>query len=168
MEKSMMNCPLLVSNFHTPRIIWSQSDLTIVVRILLIDVHHYYLRVESDYLLFSTTVNDKNYYLTLHLFGPVIAEKTVHNNFGREIKISLTKGLKWFQWLRLISSKEKDPLITYDLNYICEKKYIKKNFFIKGSVNNIKQQYDKMYIRPPTDDESESESDEELDFLKYA
>lgn len=122
MEKSpeMMGCPLLISNFHTPRIIWCQSDLTVVIRILLIDVHHYYLRVESDYLLFrylhitsnkkyimefnltkpkilfycSTTVNNKNYYLTLHLFGPVIAEKTVHKNFGREIKISLTKGLK--------------------------------------------------------------------------
>lgn len=115
-----MSCPLLVSNFFIPRIIWCQSDITVIVRILLIDVRRYYLRVESNclcfrylhvknhiyhgmqpnkpLLYFSTTVNDKHYYLILHLFGPVKAEKTVHKNLGREIKICLTKELKCIQY----------------------------------------------------------------------
>lgn len=42
----------------------------------------------------STETSDKKYSLVLYLFGPVISEKTVHKNTGREIKIYLTKALK--------------------------------------------------------------------------
>lgn len=46
------------------------------------------------YIVFSTTVNSKNYYIYLYLFGTVIAEKTVHINLEREIKITLIKAHK--------------------------------------------------------------------------
>lgn len=42
----------------------------------------------------STKTNGKEYYLLLPLFGSVVAERTVHKNVGREIKIYLVKGLK--------------------------------------------------------------------------
>ncbi|XP_011136667.1 putative ATP-dependent RNA helicase TDRD12 isoform X2 [Harpegnathos saltator] len=164
-----MSCPRLVSNFCTPKVIWSQSDLTVIIRVILIDVADYYLRVEDNYLYFSTVTNGKSYYLILQLFGAVIAEKTLHKNVGREIKIYLTKGLKWFQWLRLIVSKEKDPLIAYDLDSISEKEYVKKNLLVCGTVEEIKCRYNKTYIRPPIDEESDSDDyDEDLDLLGYA
>jgi hypothetical protein len=47
-----MSCPLLVSDYNVPRIQWYQTDLTIIIRIQLIDICDYYLRVEDDHLLF--------------------------------------------------------------------------------------------------------------------
>lgn len=47
-----MICPQLVSNHRTPKIIWYQTDLTVIIRIPLIDVSDYYLRVEDTHLLF--------------------------------------------------------------------------------------------------------------------
>lgn len=47
-----MNCPQLVSEYNTPKISWFQTDLTVTIRIQLIDVPNYYLRVEDDHLLF--------------------------------------------------------------------------------------------------------------------
>ncbi|XP_014479335.1 PREDICTED: putative ATP-dependent RNA helicase TDRD12 [Dinoponera quadriceps] len=165
-----MNCPpRLISKCYTPKVLWSQSDLIVTIRILLIDVSDYYLRVESDHLLFSTITNGKKYYLILYLFGPVIAEKTVHKNIEREIKIYLTKEFKWFKWLRLIRSKEKDIFITYDVNCISETNHFQKNYCTYGNVENIKRRYNIQYIRPPLVDEEDSDTDDEnLDFLRYA
>lgn len=47
-----MNCPKLVSKYFTPKIIWYQTDTTVIVRILLQDIKEYFLRVKYDYLLF--------------------------------------------------------------------------------------------------------------------
>ncbi|EGI60270.1 hypothetical protein G5I_11452, partial [Acromyrmex echinatior] len=115
-----MNCPELVSDYRNPTIKWYQTDLSVVISIQLIDVSDYYLRIENGCLQFSTEINDKKYYLILYLFGAVVAEKTVHKNLVREIKIYLLKALKWYPWLRLIKSKEKNPLISYDSERIEE------------------------------------------------
>ncbi|KYM99647.1 hypothetical protein ALC62_09563 [Cyphomyrmex costatus] len=123
-----MNCPELVSKYCNPTIKWYQTDLTVVISIQLTDVSDYYLRVENDCLQFSTEINSKKYYLILYLFGSVIAEKTVHKNIVREIKIYLIKALKWFPWLRLIKSKERNPLISYDPEHIQETEPIRKDY----------------------------------------
>lgn len=48
-----MECPALVANVNTPKLMWYQTDTTVVIRILLTDVVNYYLRVENDHLLFK-------------------------------------------------------------------------------------------------------------------
>ncbi|XP_029161501.1 putative ATP-dependent RNA helicase TDRD12 [Nylanderia fulva] len=158
-----MNCPQLVNKYSIPKIIWYQTDLTVTIRIQLIDVSNYYLRVEDNHLLFSTKTNDKKYYLVLYLFGAVISEKTVHKNVGREIKIYLTKALKWFPWLRLILSKERNQYISYDKDNIDEENIQKKK------INFGVRKYDQQNIMPvvPSSEEEESE-DESLDFSRYA
>ncbi|CAL1676853.1 unnamed protein product [Lasius platythorax] len=168
-----MRFPQLVSNYNTPKINWYQTDLTVVIRIPLIDVSDYYLRVEDDHLLFSTKTNGKKYYLILYLFGSVISEKTVHRNVGREIKIYLTKTLKWFPWLRLVISREKNLLISYDPDHIYDADNVQKkknDFEVKvGRIEEYKRRNHIRYIMPvvPSSDEEDSD-DEELDFFKYA
>lgn len=100
------------------------------------------------YIVFSTTVNSKNYYIYLYLFGTVIAEKTVHINLEREIKITLIKAHKckiiiylFFilflsflfiifikligtEWLRLCIEKERNPLISVDSAHIYKHDWI--------------------------------------------
>ncbi|XP_012216177.1 uncharacterized protein [Linepithema humile] len=154
-----MACPKLVSDFSTPELKWYQTDLTVVIRIQIIDIHDYYLLVQPDHLIFSTTSNDKKYCLILYFYGGVIPEKTVHKNFGREIKVYLTKTLKWYSWLRLTMSKEKSPLISYDQENLCanqpQKKYIVK---VREDLEwkNDQEQYILPYDES-TEDESEDD-----------
>ena len=41
-----------MSKYHTPKIVWYQTDTTVIVRILLHDIKEYFLHVECDHLLF--------------------------------------------------------------------------------------------------------------------
>ncbi|KAI4495305.1 hypothetical protein M0804_001506 [Polistes exclamans] len=118
-----MDCPPLVNLFNNPKIIWYQTDITIIIRIILQDVKDYFLRVEVDHLQFSTILNDKEYYVNLYLFGSVVPEKTTHINLEREIKINLTKAFKWLPWLRLQINKEKCPYIILDTEHLYETNY---------------------------------------------
>lgn len=165
-----MICPELICDYSRPAIKWHQTDLMVVVSIQLTDVSDYYLQIKDDLLQFSTKVNSKEYYLLLYLFGSVVAERTVHKNVGREIKIYLVKGLKWYPWLRLIKSKEKNPLISYNLEYIYETESVYKNKFEIGRFERYKRENHVRYIMPvvPSSDEEESEDEDFMDFSHFA
>lgn len=47
-----MSYPKLISKLYSPKVLWGQNDVTVVLRILLHDVDEYYLRLECDHLLF--------------------------------------------------------------------------------------------------------------------
>ncbi|XP_012530759.1 co-chaperone protein p23-1 [Monomorium pharaonis] len=158
-----MNCPELVSDYSHPAIKWYQTDLTVVISIQLPDVSNYYIRIEDDCLQFSTETNGKKYYVVLHMFGSVIAEKTVHKNVGREIKIYLKKGLKWYSWLRLLKSKEKTPLISYDPAHIQETTILDyaKNYDInRFQKYKLKNNIHNIMPVVPSSDEDESDDDD--------
>ncbi|KAG6800088.1 hypothetical protein HZU73_04368 [Apis mellifera caucasica] len=163
-----MNCPKLVSKYFTPKIIWYQTDTTVIVRILLQDIKEYFLRVKYDHLLFSTTVNSKNYYIYLYLFGTVIAEKTIHINLEREIKITLIKAHKWTEWLRLCIEKERNPLISVDSAHIYKRDWIIDSLknIERESFAEYKRRHNITQIMPdvPSTDEEESD-DEAMDML---
>ncbi|XP_011876005.1 PREDICTED: uncharacterized protein LOC105566539 [Vollenhovia emeryi] len=164
-----MTCPELVSNYCSPAIKWHETDLTVVVCIQLTDVSDYYLRIKDDCLQFSTSTNGKEYYLILHLFGSVVTEKTVHKNVGREIKIYLVKGLKWFPWRRLIKSREKSPLISYNIDHIKEPDITIKKAFDIDRFETYKRKHNIRQIMPVVPSSDEEESDEDyMDFYKYA
>ncbi|KAK1133911.1 hypothetical protein K0M31_011697 [Melipona bicolor] len=163
-----MNCLKLVSKYHTPKIVWYQTDTTVIVRILLQDIKEYFLHVECDHLLFSTTTDSKKYYICLYLFGTIVAETTVHRNLEREIKITLVKAHKWTEWLRLCIEKEKNSLISIDTNHIYKLDWItealrnreREDFAEYKRRNHITQ------IMPvvPSSDEEESD-DETVDMI---
>lgn len=153
-----MSIPNLITKCSTPNILWYQTDVTVVIRILLPDVNKYYLRVECDNLLFSTKINSKNYYLCLYLFGVVFAEKTFHRNVGREIKVTLEKAQKCIEWLRLCVERTKNPLISIDPDHIhVDKSAIggKESFTQFRLRNNITN------ILPAASSTDEDESDDE-------
>nr|XP_033323246.1 uncharacterized protein LOC117218748 [Megalopta genalis] len=158
----MMSVPKLISRLYSPKILWFQTDVTVIIRILLQDVDNYYLHVECDHLLFSCTINGKDYYVILYLFGTVVAEKTMHENIGREIKITLTKAHKWTEWLRLHIETEKKPLIVSDTDHLYKPCWLedaakieRESFAEYKRRNNISQ------IMPdvPSTDEEESDDD---------
>ncbi|XP_076654046.1 putative ATP-dependent RNA helicase TDRD12 [Halictus rubicundus] len=152
----------LISKSYTPKILWFQTDVTVVLRILLQDVDKYFLRVECDLLLFSTTVNEKDYYVTLYLFGAVVAEKTIHENIGREIKITLTKAHKWTEWLRLHIEEEKNVLIVVDPDHIYKNNWLEDIRKIdRESFAEYKRRNNITNIMPdvPSTDEEESDDD---------
>ncbi|XP_031848297.2 putative ATP-dependent RNA helicase TDRD12 isoform X2 [Nomia melanderi] len=162
-----MNYPTLVSKLCTPKILWYQTDNTVIVRILLQDVDKYFLHVECDHLLFSTTVNEKDYYVALYTFGAVVAEKTTHRNLGREIKITLVKGHKWTEWLRLHIEKEKNPLIVRDADHLYKNDWSRFPVRIEGeSFSEYKRRNNISQIMPdvPSTDEEESD-DEAMDMI---
>lgn len=160
-----MDYPALVSTLYTPKIIWYQTDVSVVLRIMLQDVKDYYLKVEADYLQFSTIVNGKEYYVILYLFGGVIPSKTTHVNLEREIKINLMKAFKWYGWLRLQASKEKSSQIVLDTDHIYERTWAKKTF-VYDEENSLAEllRKNKIQIMPdvPSTDEEVSE-DEAMD-----
>ncbi|XP_076161345.1 putative ATP-dependent RNA helicase TDRD12 isoform X1 [Ptiloglossa arizonensis] len=164
-----MSYPNLVSNLYSPKIIWYQTDVFVVIRILLQDVENYFLRVKCDYLLFSTTINGKNYYVCLYLFGAVVAEKTIHRNLGREIKVTLEKAHKWTEWLRLHVEKEKNPFIIADLDHLYKNNWHEAPLKIeRESLAEYKRKNNITHIMPvvPSSDEEESD-DEIMDMLFY-
>ncbi|XP_029052710.1 uncharacterized protein LOC114880642 [Osmia bicornis bicornis] len=157
-----MNYPKLISKLHTPKIVWYQTDITVVIRVLLQDVNNYFLHVECDHLLFSTTINSRHYYICLYLFGTIVAEKTTHINKGREIKITLIKAHKWTEWLRLHIDKEKNPLITADPDHIYKSSWTMGPLrFEKESFAEYKRRNNITQIMPdvPSSDEEESDDD---------
>nr|XP_003704021.1 PREDICTED: uncharacterized protein LOC100879039 [Megachile rotundata]XP_012142146.1 PREDICTED: uncharacterized protein LOC100879039 [Megachile rotundata] len=166
-----MNYPKLISQLYTPKIAWYQTDVTVVIRILLQDVDNYFLQVKCDHLLFSTTVNSKHYYICLYLFGTVKAEGTTHINLGREIKITLVKAHKWTEWLRLHIDKEKNPLIVLDPDHIYKNKWTFASLRItekKESFAEYKRRNNITQIMPDVPSSSEEESDDEaMDKLFY-
>ncbi|KAG7196657.1 hypothetical protein KM043_015994 [Ampulex compressa] len=155
---------------YTPKIIWYQTDVTVVIRIMLYDLKDYFLRVMRDHLLFSTTMNDRDYYVCLYLFGTVMAEKTTHVNKGREIEVRLIKAHKWTMWLRLQIEKDKNPHIIadsanlYEIDWTMNPDEIDawKRFQEYKRANNLPQ------ILPvvPSSDEEESD-DDYMDSLFY-
>ncbi|XP_053987915.1 uncharacterized protein LOC128881160 [Hylaeus volcanicus] len=157
-----MSCPNLVSKLLMPKIIWHQTDVAVVIRILLEDVDKYFLRVKCDYLLFSTTRNEKSYYVCLYLFGTVVAEKTVHVNLGREVKITLTKAHKWTEWLRLHLEKEKNPLISADMERLYKNNWHKIPVIVeRENLEEYKRSNNITHLMPdvPSTDEEESDDD---------
>lgn len=164
-----MSIPGLVTKLLTPKTIWYQTDLTVVLRVMLQEVEDYYLHVTSDHLVFSTTANSKDYCLLLYLFGPVIAGGTAHKNTGREIKITLTKAHKWLDWPRLEMSDEKNSMISFDMDHLEDRNWSKNLIKPKEmSVQEYKNKNYLNYIKPdvPSSDEEESD-DEYMDKLFY-
>ncbi|KOC67197.1 hypothetical protein WH47_11854 [Habropoda laboriosa] len=158
-----MNCPRLASKYHTPKIIWYQTDVTVILRVLLQDVKEYFLRVECDHLLFSTTINSRSYYICLYLFGTVEAGKTIHVNLGREIRITLVKAHKWTEWLRLPLEREKNSLISVDPDHIYSRSWtmgFSKNIE-KESFTEYKRRHNITQIMPDVPSTDEEESDDE-------
>ncbi|KAK2579247.1 hypothetical protein KPH14_008213 [Odynerus spinipes] len=158
-----MDCPALTSSLYTPKIIWYQTDVAVILRVMLQDVKNYFLRVEADHLQFSTIINDKGYYISLYLFGSVIPEKTTHINMEREIKINLMKAFKWAGWLRLQASKQKIPHIALDPDHIYETNWTK-DVFVYDAENGLAAfaRRNNINIMPdvPSTDEEESEDEE--------
>ncbi|XP_047348376.1 putative ATP-dependent RNA helicase TDRD12 isoform X1 [Vespa velutina] len=160
-----MDCPALINIFHTPKIIWYQTDNTIGIRVMLQDVKDYFLRVEIDHLFFSTILNDKEYYLSLYLFGSVIPEETTHLNLEREIKINLIKAFKWLPWLRLLNNKEKFPYVVHDLERLYEPSWRKdeKKRIVLDDEHKIAEYLRTQNILPDDEYTNDEDSDEWLD-----
>lgn len=47
-----MKLPTLIPTFPTPKVIWYQSDVSVTLRIMLVDVEDYFLLVDEDHLRF--------------------------------------------------------------------------------------------------------------------
>ncbi|XP_035734767.1 uncharacterized protein LOC118447214 isoform X3 [Vespa mandarinia] len=143
-----MDCPALINIFHTPKIIWYQTDNTIGIRVMLQDVKDYFLRVEID-----------------HLFFSVIPEKTTHLNLEREIKINLIKAFKWLPWLRLLNDKEKFPYVVHDLERLYEPSWRKdeKRKIVIDEEHKIAEYLRTQNILPDDEYTNDEDSDEWLD-----
>lgn len=48
----MRSCPRLVKHLRTPKVLWHQTDVSIVLRIMLVDVKDYFLLVDLDHVRF--------------------------------------------------------------------------------------------------------------------
>ncbi|KAI4488649.1 hypothetical protein M0802_011465 [Mischocyttarus mexicanus] len=158
-----MDCPPLVNLFNNPKIIWYQTDIKIVIRIILQDVKDYFLKVEVDHLQFSTVLNNKEYYVNLYLFGSVVPEQTTHVNLEREIKINLIKAFKWLPWLRLQITKEKCPCIIPDTEHLYESNYSKNesSLLTNDEYPNLAERLRKENVMPDMDFDNDGDSSDE-------
>ncbi|XP_043275479.1 uncharacterized protein [Venturia canescens] len=159
-----MNIPALIPSFPTPKVIWYQTDVSVTLRIMLVDVDDYFLLVDEDHLRFSTTVNGRPYYLCLYLFGAIIPEKCSHRNTGTEIKVNLPKAHKWIRWMRLCLEKESNPHISADLEKLHDETIIPK-YFVKrdwDDINEYKRQNNIVNIPPAEHSTDDSESEDEM------
>ena len=153
----MDGCPELVKTSRTPKLLWYQSDNAIFIRILLVDVQKYSLKVEPDTLKFSAIVNETKYFVGLKLYGAVVPDKTSHGNSGRELKIVLIKAHKWTSWPRLQLHKEKNQLISADPDFVFKKFFDYDTSQFEGI---YKSKLDSLCGRPPEDYASDTDSDD--------
>ncbi|XP_033227726.1 uncharacterized protein LOC117179758 [Belonocnema kinseyi] len=159
-----MNLPLLKSNLNSPKIIWHQTDVVVVLQIQLCDIEKYYLRIDRERLNFSTCLNDKKYYVIINMYGAIIPEKCMHRNTGREIKVYIPKAHIGAEWLRLHLEKEKNPHIVSDPDRVTVPEWrrpLPRNFnadsFEKYKrLNKIKN------VRPDEPSSGEEDSDDEI------
>lgn len=99
----------------------------------------------------------------------MVAEKTIHRNLGREIKVTLEKAHKWTEWLRLHVEKEKNPFIIADLDHLYKNNWHEAPLKIeRESLAEYKRKNNITHIMPvvPSSDEEESD-DEIMDMLFY-
>ncbi|XP_066596436.1 prostaglandin E synthase 3-like [Prorops nasuta] len=135
----MSNLATLTATSNSPNIIWYQTDISVFLRIMVCDIKNYFLEVKNDRLLFSATVDGKEYYVCLYLFGTVLPERTRHRNVGSEIKITLEKSFKWLDWLRLQESKEKNIFISHDADHVQETNYEINRYRISYDYENFSE-----------------------------
>ncbi|XP_012287163.1 uncharacterized protein LOC105703379 [Orussus abietinus] len=159
-----MDCPKLICDLRIPKIMWYQTDVTVVIRVMLCDVTDYYLCIKDDHFQFSTIVDNNKYYIGFNLFGTVIEEETTHENLGREIKITLYKAHKWIPWLKLHADDCKYPQILLDPERLYQPVWVtaKKNVEVREDFAKYKRRHKITQIMPDVPSTDEEESDDEL------
>lgn len=153
----------LICDFKHPRVYWYQTDFEVVLRLMLHDTEEYFLSVNTDEFEFSTSLDGVDYYVNLHLFGAVIAEKTSHVSTGREITVHLPKVHKWTAWPRLLYSAEKSPQIFVDLERLEAVKPKKQSSFTwdEKDFASYKRKYYITQIMPDVPSSGEEDSADE-------
>ncbi|XP_043463548.1 uncharacterized protein LOC122499329 [Leptopilina heterotoma] len=160
-----MNIPTLTTDLKMPKILWYQTDYHVNLRIQLIDVDKYYLRVDREQLHFSTIVNDTKYYVIINLFGAVIAERTITTKTEREVRIKIFKGHLGTDWLRLQIEQEKSPMIQIDPDRMIKNEPKEIKYPVNYEAGELVAAYKKLnnikhiYPDEPSSDEGESEDE---------
>ncbi|KAJ8944733.1 hypothetical protein NQ314_009386 [Rhamnusium bicolor] len=135
-------------DYHTPEVLWSQTEKFIKMDIKLPDVVKYNLNLTRGRILnFKTVKNEKTYSLKLMLYEQV--EYIQHTSMGPQIRVTLTKA-KNIDWPRLMLSKQRARNIRYDVATIDVKEVTRKIL-----------EFPKM-----SDDEKESDN-ESIDGIMY-
>ncbi|XP_059478530.1 putative ATP-dependent RNA helicase TDRD12 isoform X1 [Neocloeon triangulifer] len=106
--------PRLISTCYDSHILWSQTAQWIRLRVQLIDVQDYYLRITPERLDFACYCQGRAYCFNMLLFGYVLPNDSQHCSRGRCVEIKLRKSLDvaWPRAERAVESALLTPEIV--------------------------------------------------------
>ncbi|XP_067007566.2 putative ATP-dependent RNA helicase TDRD12 isoform X2 [Anabrus simplex] len=107
--------PILKSTTRQPKVLWSEDNLSVTIKVMLIGVEQYYIYCDVESITFSTEHNGEVYLVDLDLFGVVDYRTVQHAARGQYVFIRLEKLVKGFSWSCLIRGSK--PLwLNYDMD----------------------------------------------------
>uniref|UniRef100_T1IHJ9 RNA helicase n=1 Tax=Strigamia maritima TaxID=126957 RepID=T1IHJ9_STRMM len=107
------------SNYQSvaAKVDWYETELEVVLKVLLNNVQDYNLTVDAKRLEFSCLLKDRYYCNNMDLFAPVDREKVMTTVNSSNVLIRLLKSDKG-KWLNLLASKPKPLWLRYDVDHL--------------------------------------------------
>ncbi|XP_013176570.1 PREDICTED: putative ATP-dependent RNA helicase TDRD12 [Papilio xuthus] len=159
-EKSVIKSLLVTDNIRKPKVIWRQNKKFVFVKVNLIGLQMYDVKIEGRAISFAANLNDVDYAFDIELYGVVDVMKSYHWNKGQYVLMKLHKILNK-NWLTLTKDGEIRKWIVYDVESIdaSSDEDIIEEHNKKAMLNAIQNIYNKQ--------DTDSEDDEFRDDLNY-
>ncbi|XP_068621938.1 putative ATP-dependent RNA helicase TDRD12 [Battus philenor] len=116
-EKRVIKSLTVTDPPRKPRLVWRQNKNVVSIKIILIGLQMYDVKIQGRSLSFAATLNDVDYAFDIKLYGTVDVTKSHHSNKSQYILVQLYKILNK-TWLTLTNDGEIRKWIVYDAESI--------------------------------------------------
>ncbi|XP_045538445.1 putative ATP-dependent RNA helicase TDRD12 [Papilio machaon] len=159
-DKRVIKSLLVTDNMRKPKVIWRQNKKFVFIKVNLIGLQMYDVKIEGRAISFAANLNDVDYAFDIELYGAIDVVKSQHWNKGQYILMKLHKILNK-NWLTLTKDGEIRKWIVYDVESIdvSSDEDIIEEHSKKAMLSAIQNIYNKQ--------ETESEDDDFDDDLNY-
>ncbi|CAK1593415.1 unnamed protein product [Parnassius mnemosyne] len=156
-EKPLIKSLSGINQTRKPKLVWRQNKNVTFIKINLIGLETYYLKIQGRSISFTAILNDVDYAFDFELYGAVDVKKSIHVNKGQYVLVKLYKILNK-NWLTLTKDGEIRKWIVYDVESIdasSDEDVVEENTMLNVMKNICNQ------------DDSESEEEDFMDDVNY-
>ncbi|CAG5053096.1 unnamed protein product [Parnassius apollo] len=147
-----------INQMRKPKLVWRQNKNVAFIKINLIGLETYNLKIQGRSISFTATLNDVDYAFDFELYGSVDVRKSIHVNKGQFVLVKLYKILSK-NWLTLTKDGEIRKWIVYDVDSIdasSDEEVVEENTMLNVMKNICNR------------DDSESEDEDFMDDVNFS
>lgn len=116
-ENRVIKSLLVTDNMRKPKLIWRQNKKLVIIKVNLIGLQMYDVKIDGRAISFAANLNDLEYAFDIELYGAIDVAKSHHCNKGLYVLMKLHKILNK-NWLTLTKDEEIRKWIVYDVESI--------------------------------------------------